>query len=54
MNNVRKFPEKLVNKAIHRSVGDFEGIDYPEEQERIQRDAYERVNALLKKLGISA
>lgn len=37
-----------------RSVADFEGIDDPEEQERIQRDAYERVNALLKKLGISA
>jgi hypothetical protein len=37
-----------------RSVADFEGIDDPEERERIQRDAYERVNALLKKLGISA
>jgi hypothetical protein len=35
-----------------RSVADFEGIDDPEEQERMQRDAYERVNALLKKLGI--
>ena len=37
-----------------KSVADFEGIDDPEEQERIQRDAYERVNALLKKLGIPA
>jgi hypothetical protein len=36
-----------------RSVVDFEGIDDPEEQERIQRDAYGRVNALLEKLGIS-
>jgi len=36
-----------------RSVVDFEGIDDPEERERIQRDAYERVNVLLKKLGIS-
>jgi len=27
-------------------------IEDPEEQERIQRNAYERVNALLKKLGI--
>jgi hypothetical protein len=35
-----------------RSAADFEGIDDPEEKERIQRDAYERVNALLKKLGI--
>jgi hypothetical protein len=35
-----------------RSVASFEGIDDPEEQERIQRDAYERVNALLTKLGI--
>jgi hypothetical protein len=34
-----------------RSVADFEGITDPEEQARIQRDAYERVNALLKKLG---
>ncbi len=30
----------------------IEGITDPEEQARIQRDAYERVNALLKKLGI--
>jgi hypothetical protein len=35
-----------------RSVADFEGIDDPEEKERIQRDAYERVNALLKKLAM--
>jgi hypothetical protein len=33
-------------------VASFEGIDDPEEQERIQRDAYERVHALLRKLGI--
>jgi len=37
-----------------KSVSAFEGIDDPEEKERMQRDAYERVNALLKKLGISA
>lgn len=36
-----------------KSIADFEGIDDPEEQERIQRDAYERVNALLSKLVIS-
>ena len=35
-----------------KSIADFEEIEDPEEQERIQRDAYERVNALLKKLGI--
>ncbi len=35
------------------SVAEFEGIDAPEERERIQRDAYERVNALLQKLEIS-
>ena len=33
-----------------KSVADFEEIDDPDEQERIQRDAYERVNALLNKL----
>lgn len=36
-----------------KSVVDFEEIDDPEEQERIQRDAYERVHALLNKLEIS-
>jgi hypothetical protein len=36
-----------------KSVADFEGTDDPEEQERIQRDAYERVNALLGKLGLT-
>ena len=35
-----------------KSVADFEEIDDPDEQERIQRDAYERVNALLSKLEI--
>src|SRR3972149_9393841 len=35
-----------------KAVSDFEEIDDPDEQERIQRDAYERVNALLNKLGI--
>ena len=37
-----------------RSVADFEGVDAPDEKERTRRDAYERVNALLKKLEISA
>jgi len=37
-----------------KSVADFEGIDDPEERERIERDAYERVNALLSRLGITA
>jgi hypothetical protein len=35
-----------------KSIADFEEIEDPEEQEHIQRDAYERVNTLLKKLGI--
>jgi len=35
-----------------KSVADFEEIDDPDEQERIQRDAYERVNALISKLAI--
>jgi hypothetical protein len=35
-----------------KSVADFEEIDDPEEQERIERDAYERVNALLSMLEI--
>jgi hypothetical protein len=34
-----------------RSAVDFEGIEDSEEKERIQRDAYERVNTLLKKLA---
>jgi len=36
-----------------KSVSAFEEIDDPDEQERIQRDAYERVNALLSRLEIS-
>jgi hypothetical protein len=36
-----------------KSVVAFEDIDDLDEQERIQRDAYERVNDLLIKLGIS-
>jgi hypothetical protein len=35
-----------------RSIAEFEGIDDPEERERIERDAYERVNALLSRLGM--
>lgn len=35
-----------------KSVADFEEIDDPDEQERIQRDAYERVNTLLSRLEI--
>lgn len=35
-----------------KSVADFEEIDDPDEQERIQRDAYERMNTLLSKLEI--
>ena len=35
-----------------KSVSDFEEIDDPDEQERIKRDAYERVTALLNQLGI--
>lgn len=36
-----------------KSVADFEEINDPDEQERIQRDVFERVNAFLSKLGIS-
>ena len=36
-----------------KSVADFEESDDPEERERIQRDAYERAHALLRKLGIA-
>lgn len=39
---------------VPKSVSDFEEIDDPDEQARIQRDAYERVNALLHKLGIES
>ncbi len=34
-------------------VADFEGADDPEERERITRDAYERTNAFLKRLGLA-
>lgn len=36
-----------------KSVADFEEIDNPDERERIQRDAYERMDALLSKLEIT-
>ena len=35
-----------------KQIADFEEITDKEERERLQRDAYERVNYLLKKLGI--
>jgi len=35
-----------------KHVADFEAITDSEEREAIQRDAYERVNNLLEKLGI--
>ncbi len=35
-----------------KSVADFEGLTDPEERAFLQRDAYERVNYLLEKLGI--
>ncbi len=41
-------------KAIGpKSVADFEEVVDPDEQARIQRDAYERVNALLSNMDIS-
>lgn len=40
------------DKIGPKFVVDFEELDDPEEKERIKRDAYERVNAFLKKLGI--
>ena len=36
-----------------RSVADFEGITDAEEREMIQRDVYERVSYILRKLGIT-
>lgn len=40
-----------INTFGPKSVADFEETDDPDEQELIQRDAYERVNALLSKIG---
>jgi hypothetical protein len=37
-----------------KSVADFEEVVDPDEQARIQRDAYERMNALLSKLGVQS
>jgi hypothetical protein len=57
---VREGLQKIAGKFFSesafgpKSVADFEEIDDPDEQERIQRDAYERVNVLLRKLGISS
>jgi len=34
-------------------VADFEEADDPEEVERITRDAFERINAFLKRLGLA-
>ncbi|MEN6441149.1 MAG: hypothetical protein ABFD97_21485 [Syntrophobacter sp.] len=39
-------------KVGPRSVADFEGVTDPEDRELLQRDAYERVSYILKKLGI--
>jgi len=36
-----------------KSVADFEEIDDPDEQKRIQRDAFERVNDLINRLNIN-
>jgi hypothetical protein len=46
----RKFSSE--NDFGPKSVVVFEGSGDPEEQERIQRDVYERVSTLLEKLGI--
>ncbi|HUT13586.1 MAG TPA: hypothetical protein VMY42_24070 [Thermoguttaceae bacterium] len=35
-----------------RAVADFEGVTDPQERERLQRDAYERVRYLLENLGL--
>jgi hypothetical protein len=37
-----------------RHVADFENIQDVEERARVQRDAYERVNALLERLGVKS
>lgn len=49
---LRKMASKFSSEKAFgpKSVADFEEIDDPDERERIQRDAYERVNALLRKL----
>lgn len=55
---VREGLEKIANKfASEKEVGpkfvaDFEEIADPEERELVQRDAYERVNYILSRLGI--
>ncbi|MEW6585910.1 MAG: hypothetical protein AB1442_09915 [Nitrospirota bacterium] len=55
---VREGLEKIAKKfATEKDIGpkfvaDFEEITDPEEREILQRDAYERVNYLLTKLGI--
>ena len=35
-----------------KCVADFEGITSPDERQRVQRDAYERVNYLVERLGL--
>jgi len=49
-----KISEKFASPAHvgPKQVADFEAITDSEEREAIQRDAYERVNYLLEKLGI--
>jgi hypothetical protein len=49
-----KISEKFASPAHvgPKQVADFEAIADSEEREAIQRDAYERVNYLLEKLGI--
>ena len=51
---LQKIMEKFssVKSFGPKSVADFEEINEPDARERIQRDAYERVNTLLDKLGI--
>ena len=43
-----------VNSLGPKFVADFEGLDNPEDRELIIRDAFERVNAFLKILGLTA
>jgi hypothetical protein len=42
-----------INSIGPKFVADFEAADDPEERERITRDAFERVKALLNELGIA-
>ncbi|MBM4388926.1 MAG: hypothetical protein FJ088_14395 [Deltaproteobacteria bacterium] len=51
---LKKIAEKFKSENGYgpKSIADFEGIDDPDERELLQRDSFERVNALLRILEI--